>query len=57
MGQLQVLWLARIITEFGTFRIWLLILCPDGPGKKGEAASARWKGLKSFPFPLAAVRS
>lgn len=55
MGQLQVLWLARIITEFGTFRIWLLILCPDVPGKKGQAASARWKGLKSLP--LAAVRS
>lgn len=57
MGQLQVLWLARIITEFGTFRIWLLILCPDVPGKKGQAASARWKGLKITPIGCCKVVS
>lgn len=49
MGQLQVLWLARIITEFGTFRIWLLILCPDTLRKKGAASQRQVEGVKIIP--------
>lgn len=52
MDQSQVHRLARIIPYLGTFRICLLILCPDMLGKRkggGAGSQRQLEGVKIIP--------